>query len=117
MKLIIIVGLVAALLAGCGPSEQSATVAKTAQTQSGAAAKPATDAVDAFHKALADGDSKQAMALLTDDVLIYESGGAETSKAEYATHHLDADMAFLKGIKQTISARSSQATGDMAEVA
>lgn len=116
MKHFIIFGLASALLAGCGPGAPGANVAKTSQTQGDAAAKPAMNAVDAFHKALTDGDSKQALTLLADDVLIYESGGAETSKAEYASHHLDADMAFLKGVKQIVSARSAQASGDVAWV-
>lgn len=116
MKHFIIFGLASALLAGCGPSAPDAKVAKTSQTQSDAVAKPAADAVDAFHKALTDGDTEQAMALLADDALIYESGYAETSKAEYASHHLEADMAFLKGVKQSVSARAAQASGDVAWV-
>lgn len=116
MKHFIIFGLASAALVGCGPTAPDASVAKTSQTQSDAAAKPVMDAVDAFHKALADGDANQALALLADDVLIYEGGGAETSKAEYASHHLDADMAFLKGVKQIVSARSAQASGDVAWV-
>ena len=105
MKCFMIFGLALAVLAGCGPSAQETNVAK-----------PAENAVDAFHKALTDGDTEQAMALLADDVLIYESGYAETSKAEYASHHLEADMAFLKGVKQSVSARSAQAGGDFAWV-
>jgi ketosteroid isomerase-like protein len=89
---------------------------KAVDAQSDTVAKPAVDAVDAFHKALTDGDTEQAMALLADDVLIYESGYAETGKAEYASHHLEADMAFLKGVKQSVSARSAQASGDVAWV-
>ena len=72
--------------------------------------------MDSFHKALTDGDTERAMSLLADDVLIYESGYAETSKAEYASHHLEADMAFLKGVKQSVSARAAQASGDVAWV-
>lgn len=116
MKHFIIFGLASAMLVGCGPSAPDAKLETTSQTQSDAAAKSATNAVDAFHKALKDGDSKQALALLADDVLIYEGGYAETSKAEYASHHLEADMAFLKGVKQSVSARSAQAIGDVAWV-
>ena len=116
MKHFIIFGLASAMLVGCGPSAPDAKSETTAQTQSDAPAKSAADAVDAFHKALKDGDSKQALAILADDVLIYEGGYAETSKAEYASHHLEADMAFLKGVKQSVSARSAQASGDVAWV-
>lgn len=116
MKHFIIFGLASAMLVGCGPSAPGAKSEKLSQTQSDAVVKSATDAVDAFHKALKDGDSTQALALLADDVLIYEGGYAETSKAEYASHHLKADMAFLKGVKQSVSARAAQANGDVAWV-
>ena len=105
-----------AMLAGCGASPQDTNVSNTEAAGSGARTQAAENTVDAFHQALTDGDSAQAMALLSDDVSIYESGGAEASKAEYAAHHLDADIAFLKGIKQSVAARSSQASGDMAFV-
>ena len=39
-------------------------------------------------------------ALVLPDVLIYESGGAEASAAEYAGHHMPSDMAFLSKIKR-----------------
>lgn len=116
MKHFVILGLASTLLAGCGSAASDAGVEKKSQTPSDVTAKRAMEAVDAFHKALADDNSGQALALLADDVLIYESGGAETSKAEYASHHLDADMAFLKGVKQSVSARSAQASGDVAWV-
>ena len=47
-------------------------------------------------------------ALLLPDVLIYESGGAETSAAEYAGHHMPADIAFLAELKRE---QLSQASG------
>jgi ketosteroid isomerase-like protein len=116
MKHFIIFGMASAMLAGCGPGPTDTKSEKTRPTHTDVAVKPATDAVDAFHKALKDNDSRQALALLADDVLIYESGYAETSKAEYASHHLEADMAFLKGVKQSVLARSAQASGDIALV-
>lgn len=116
MKYFIIIGVASSLLAGCGPSAPDAELTKTSQTPGETVAKPAIDAVDTFHKALTDGNSKQALALLADDVLIYESGGAETSKADYAAHHLEADMAFLKGVRQNVSARAAQVSGHVAWV-
>lgn len=53
--------------------------------------------LEAFHQALRSGDRTAALALLAEDALIYESGHAET-KAEYAAHHLDADMAFAREV-------------------
>ena len=116
MNRYIIFGLATVLLAGCKPSLSDTTKTKQIEAQRDASSTPASDTVDAFHTALAAGDTKQALALLADDVLIYEGGGAETSKAEYAAHHLEADMAFLKGVKQSVSARAAQASGDVAWV-
>ena len=114
MKHYFAIMLGSAMLAGCGAKPQDTNVSNTEVAGKGSQTQAAENIVDAFRKALTDGDSKQAMALLSDDVLIYESGGAEASKAEYASHHLEADIAFLKGIKQSVSARSAQASGDMA---
>ena len=50
--------------------------------------------VDAFHTALEHGDTEGTLALLAEDVLIFESGDAERSRDEYAEHHLAADAAF-----------------------
>ena len=116
MRHYFVVILASALLASCEASPQDEKVSNTAVAGNGSQTQAAENVVDAFHKALTDADPKQAMALLADDVSIYESGGAEASKAEYAGHHLDADIAFLKGIKQSVAARSSQASGDMALV-
>ena len=116
MKHYFAIMLGSAMLAGCGAKPQDTNVTNAEVAGKGSQTQAAENIVDAFRKALTDGDSKQAMALLSDDVLIYESGGAEASKAEYASHHLDADIAFLKGVKQRVAARSAQASGDMALV-
>lgn len=50
------------------------------------------------------------LAVLADDVLIFESGGAERSKAEYAQHHLAADAAFSAAVPGTRSRRSARAS-------
>ena len=51
----------------------------------------AVAAVDQFHAALAAADSARAVSMLTDDVLILESGAVQT-RAEYLGGHLGADM-------------------------
>ena len=56
--------------------------------------------VEAFHAALAAGDSAGALALLAPDAVILESGDLE-SRAEYAAHHLGADMAFVRAVPST----------------
>ena len=51
--------------------------------------------VGAFHQALASGDKQRALDLLDPSVLIFESGGAELSRDEYASHHLGADIVLF----------------------
>lgn len=72
--------------------------------------------VDAFHAALSRGDAKAAEALLADDALIFEEGGAERSKAEYAARHLPADIAFSQVVASSLTRRSGAAEGALAWV-
>src|SRR3546814_18250643 len=46
-----------------------------------------------------------------------ESGGAERSKAEYASYHLAADATFSQATAQTITHRTGRAEGDLASIA
>lgn len=46
-----------------------------------------------YHKALENNDKETALKLLSDDVLIQESGHLETAE-EYKSHHLMSDMEF-----------------------
>ena len=73
--------------------------------------------VDAFHAALARGDIVSAAALLADDALIFESGSAERSKAEYAAYHLGADAKFAQAVPRSVTARSGAAIGGGAWIA
>ncbi|MEE8371902.1 MAG: DUF2231 domain-containing protein, partial [Sphingomonadales bacterium] len=73
-------------------------------------------AVDAFEAALVAGDEAMVRALLASDVLIYESGGAERSLEEYASHHMPADMAFVAAMKREQTDRRTFMAGDMAIV-
>ena len=74
------------------------------------------DAVEAFHGALAAGDREKALAWLDPKVLIFESGGAESSREEYASHHLAADIEFEKAVEATALDRSHHTSGDIAWV-
>ena len=74
------------------------------------------DVVDAFHSALAAGDSTGALALLLPEVVIYESGSAEMSRDEFASHHLAADMKFTAGTTREVTDRQSNQSGDFAWV-
>jgi ketosteroid isomerase-like protein len=71
------------------------------------------DAVNRYHHALETGDSAAALALLTDDAVILESGGSET-RAEYRSHHLPSDIAFARAVKSLRSSVNVTVKGDVA---
>lgn len=73
-------------------------------------------AVSGYHAALERGDSAKAMALLTNDAMILESGDVE-SRAEYRSHHLSSDMKFAQAIRGTRVVRRVTIAGDAAWVA
>lgn len=70
-------------------------------------------ALDGFQAALAAGDRDGALALLAPEVVIFEAGGAELSREEYAHHHLDSDMEFLAATTTERTDRRSGASGDL----
>lgn len=92
-----------------GAATNSAALAPSAQ--------PAARVVDAFHAALGRGDTKAALSHLTGDALIYEAGGVERGRQEYASHHLAADAAFAQAVPGTTTRRAGQASGDTAWIA
>ena len=102
--------LVASILPACATAP-AAAVASPAERQA------AEQVVDAFHRALREGNREAALALLEDDVLILEGGGAERSKAEYAEHHLESDSAFSREVPAQMTRRTAGVTGDLAWVA
>jgi len=55
-----------------------------------------------FHRALAEGDSSAALALLLPEVVIFEAGSVEASRDEYRQHHLPADMAFSRATAREV---------------
>lgn len=65
------------------------------------AGETAEGTVTGFHTALEQGDRAAALAALSDNVRIFEQGWVESSKAEYASHHLDSDIAFSKVVQNT----------------
>lgn len=86
--------LLMAPLAAAGPLAGQATVGPH-------------DVVEALHAALAAGDSAAALALLTDDAVIYESGVPE-DRAEYRAHHLAADMEYAGATRREVTAREQR---------
>ncbi|MBU0825847.1 MAG: nuclear transport factor 2 family protein, partial [Alphaproteobacteria bacterium] len=112
-------GIAALVAAGTVTAVNAHEPAKTASASASLAptALEAAAVIDAFHAALDHGNEADALALLADDVLIFESGGAERSKAEYAGHHLAADAIFSQATAQTITLRTGRAEDDLAWIA
>ena len=80
-------------------------------------AREAAAAADSFHAALRRGDTRAAAALLTDDALIFEEGGVERTKTEYAAHHLAADAEFSKALRSAVTRRTGHSAGSLAWIA
>jgi ketosteroid isomerase-like protein len=80
-------------------------------------ARGAAATVEAFHSALRRGDTSAAAALLDEDALIFEEGGAERSKAEYAAHHLPADAEFSRLVSSVVTRRAGHSDGQLAWIA
>ena len=79
-------------------------------------ARPAV-VVDAFHAALGRGDTKTALSYLAENALIYEAGGVERGRQEYASHHLGADAAFAQAVPGKVTRRAGEAVGAVAWIA
>lgn len=108
----------AMLLAGSASSVAHTSPGAALPAQSIApAARPAATVVDAFHAALERGDTKAAAALLSEDVLIFEAGGAERSKVEYMAEHLAADAEFAKATIAKVESRRGRVAGPVAWIA
>jgi ketosteroid isomerase-like protein len=71
--------------------------------------------VQAFHEALARGDSAAALALLAPDLQVLESGSLE-NRDEYRRHHLPADIAFARAVPSQRGELSVVVSGDVAWV-
>jgi len=94
------------------PAAPSSTVSALSPTARGAAST-----VDAFHAALRRGDTRSAASLLASNALIFEGGGVERSKTEYASHHLAADAAYTQAVPAVLSRRAGDSIGTMAWIA
>lgn len=80
------------------------------------AATTPSQTVESFHAAMAAGDQKTVLALLSPDVVIYESGHVERSRDEYAKSHLPSDMAFGKATARKVTRHIEHAEGNSATV-
>ena len=102
MRRLLLVGLALAMI-----------VSGAVRGESTSATAEAEKALDAFQTALATGDKDGALALLAPEVVIFESGGAELSRDEYAHHHLAGDIEYLAATKTERVDRRSGASGDL----
>lgn len=76
----------------------------------------ATATVQSFREALRAGEGERALAFLAPDVVVFEAGGAELSRDEYATHHLTADMEFSRAVRSETVSRQGGGSPDTAWV-
>ncbi len=79
-----------------------------------AAAEPPAAFVNRWHAALKSDNREAVLELMTPDAAVFESGGAESSRDEYAAHHLGADMAFARS---TVTTTEDRRVVDMGEAA
>jgi ketosteroid isomerase-like protein len=70
--------------------------------------------VKQFHHALQTGNEAIVRQSLAENVQIYEGGKVERSLADYASHHMHADMAYLNGLTITLKEHQVTITGDIA---
>jgi len=115
---LIVIGAMAAVLMGASPlaAHPKVTSTKPVDRVSGPA-RGAAAAVDAFHAALRRGDQNAAAALLAEDAVIFESGGVERTKAEYAASHLPADAEFSRAVSSVVTHRIGASQGGSAWIA
>ena len=97
-------------------AHKSSPVLATAAPSIPAATETPVGTVSAFHSALKRGNTDAALALMAENALIFESGGVERTRSEYAAHHLKADAAFSASVDRTLVDRSSGKDGDTAWV-
>ncbi len=70
--------------------------------------------VEAFHKAMAKGDRETVLAFFDPELSVFESGSAELSLKEYASHHLAADIEFNSSTKRKVLDQQVMAAEDAA---
>ena len=96
--------LAALLVPGAGQAQVTGHDAAHAEVQAVA---------ESYGRALAAGDSLAALALLHEDVVIYEGGHAET-RAQYRSGHLRSDIAFAAAVPRTTTRDNVLVSGNVA---
>ena len=77
----------------------------------------AMQTAESLYAALKTGDTELVEAILDPGVLIFESGGVESSFEEYASHHLGADIEYMKTVEREILSRQVYEQGDISVIA
>jgi ketosteroid isomerase-like protein len=76
----------------------------------------AGEVATALNQAISGGDADRIRSLMVDDVQIFESGSVESSLAEYASHHMESDMAFMGAMQSELISREVIEGNDLAAV-
>lgn len=98
-------------------SSSGHTAAATAAGREGEDANDPVGVARRLHAALSSGDAAGVERLLAPDVLIMEGGNVERSRKEYASHHLQSDLKFMKQMSYKLERQRSDADGSLAWVA
>ena len=70
-----------------------------------------------LYTGLKAGDTELLQSIMDPQVLIFESGGVESSWEEYASHHLGADMTFMANMSREIISRKILEQGEFFVIA
>ncbi len=78
--------------------------------------RTAVEVADQLSSAIGSGDIDTLRSLLSPEVLIFEAGGVESSLAEYESHHMKSDMAFMASMEREVLSRQVIHSGNAAIV-
>lgn len=77
---------------------------------------PAVRVAERLGQAIGTGDIDELKRVLDQNVVIFESGNVESSLAEYESHHMNSDIAFLAAMNVELLSREVIEAGDFATV-
>lgn len=69
-----------------------------------------------FHRAIEEGYREGVMRLLDENLIVFETGFVEASRAEYAGGHLDADLQYAITVKREVIHSEAMVSGNVAVV-
>jgi uncharacterized membrane protein/ketosteroid isomerase-like protein len=77
---------------------------------------PAVRVAESMNSAIGSGNTDDLKRLLDQNVVIFESGNVESSLAEYQSHHMKSDIAFMAAMNVELLSREVIDAGDSATV-